>query len=128
MERRASPPVRRDMTSRVETPNAPLNLAVFGVGNRTRQLVQPAPRENLLKLMQQRFVNQRVRPQRFTAGNLKRTTVKVRDFTASLFHRQHSGSRIPRIEIELPKAVIAARGNVTKIKRSRARAPNSVRS
>src|ERR1035441_5928353 len=128
MERRASSPVRRNMSSRADTPNAPLNLAILGVGNRTRQLFQPAPSKDFLKLIQQRFVNQRVRPQRFTAGNFERTTVKVRDFTASLFHHQHSGSRIPRIEIELPKAVIAARGNVTKIKRSRARAPNSVRS
>ena len=72
-------------------------------------------------------VDETVGTQGLAAGDLKWTAGKISDTPAGFLHKQHAGSGIPRIEIELPETVEASRGYIAEIERSRAGAAHTVR-
>src|ERR1700730_11206526 len=72
---------------------------------------QSSPFENLRELMEQRAMHQAICGQGFAAVQLEAAAVKIRHFAAGFFDHQHPRSRVPGIEVELPKSIEASAGH-----------------
>ncbi len=66
-------------------------------------------------------MQQAVGGQGLAAIEFKRRSVEPRYFPARLFYNQHARCSVPRIQVELPEAVVASRSHVAQIERSRSR-------
>src|ERR1035438_2627256 len=113
-------------------------LTQFGVSSRPRRPAlgklpwrwdgrQVAPGKHIAEKAQQLRVDQPVRSQNLPAIQLVFAAGKVRHHPTSLFHQQNPSRRIPRIQIELPKCIHAASGNVSQIQSCRASPPHPMR-
>ena len=66
-------------------------------------------------------MQQAVGGQGLPAVEFKRQSIETGHFAAGLLDDQHARRGIPRIEIELPEAVVASRSHVAQIERRRPR-------
>src|ERR1700722_3264453 len=105
----------------------PRTRSLFLISAWIGQCFQAAAGEDFLKFMEQRVMHQPVRGQRLAAVQLKRRAVKTADVASGFFHNQNARRCVPRIEIELPKAIEATTGDVAQVERGRTGAANSVR-
>ncbi len=85
------------------------------------------PREHIVEKSNQLLVDQAIRGQNLIAGQPVVRAGKVRHAPARLFHQQNSRSRVPRVQIELPKGFQAAASHVRQVERGRAGPPHPVR-
>ncbi len=72
-------------------------------------------------------MNEGVGGQGFAAVEVKRRAVEAGDGASGFLHQENSGGGIPGIQVELPVAVIAARGDVGKVQRGGTSATDAVR-
>ena len=69
------------------------------------------------ELVQQRFVHQAIRDQRFAAVEFERSTVKTAGLASGLLDDEHARRRVPGIQVELPETVEASAGDIAQIER-----------
>jgi len=72
-------------------------------------------------------VDERVGGDGFAAVDIEWRTIEARHRASGLLHQQDSGAGIPRIQVELPETVVAARGHIGQIERSRTGAADAMR-
>src|SRR3954462_15588160 len=83
-------------------------LLTLGALCGARQAFHASP-EDGFELGEQRRVQHAVRRAHLPAGNLERAAAAVGNASARFCHQQHTGGGVPRIEVELPESIHAAR-------------------
>src|SRR3954463_4451467 len=91
-------------------------LLTLGVLCRARQAFH-ASREDGFELGEQRRMQHAIRGAHLAAGDLAATAVEVGYASACFFYQQHAGGGVPRVEVELPESIHAARSDAGEVKR-----------
>src|SRR3954470_11910417 len=79
-------------------------LLTLGVLCGARQAFYAA-REDGFELGEQRRMQHAVRGAHLAAGDLERAAAEVGSAPPRLFHQQHAGGGVPRVEVELPESI-----------------------
>ena len=82
--------------------------------------------EHGFKQIDQFVVDEAVGGEDFAAVELEVIAGEIGHAASGFFHKQNAGRGVPGVEIELPKALETASGNVSQVERSRAHAANAV--